>query len=422
MTIGLYNKSIINNENFYYYNFFRPTKPIIDTSINTKIGKFLKFNLILNKNMHFNKETINEQPKNNNNINKKEKNIENGYPKITNSIKTNIKNWLISINLFSKSNINDESIINLSHNGILFCDIINKFNNTKPIIINKKVFKESYSNNQKKLNINKFFNYTYNNPKIYQYIKIYVNYIDELILKNEDIIYGILYGLYKYYNGENKLNIPIPKVKYQKVLKNHNNGNYHSAEKNILKKNNKTLKSIRSWLGKNSINSNINISKENYDDSNFLNAFSINSEFNLNNSFDNNYNEKHIKRKSFFKINSPSVSQCSSIGVSISSNTTFDDLKEFTKYNNNNIQNNFNNKKINSSSSMNNIHKDDKKYKPYNVNNLLSNQNSPNKEKLRMNNNFFNISNEHNTKCYLLFKGSNLNKMKKETEKVINFN
>ena len=419
MTIGLYNKLNNNNDSIYYYNFFRPTKPIIDTSINTKIGKFLKFNQLLNKNINFNREKINEES-NYNNIFKKEKDNEIEFPKITNSIKTNIKNWLISLNLFSKSNISNESIVNLSHNGILFCDIINKFNNTKPIIINKKITKESsYSNNQKKININKFFNYTYNNPKIYQYIKSYVNYIDELILKNEDIIYGILYGLYKYYNMENKLNIPIPKIKYQNVLKNHNNGNYHSAEKNILKKNNKTLKSIRSWLGKNSINSNINISKENYDDSNFLNAFSINSEFNLNNSFDNNYNEKHIKRKSFFKINSPSVSQCSSIGVSISSNTTFDDLKEFTKYNNNNIQNNFHNKKINSSSSMNNIHKDDKKYK---TNNLLNNQNSPNKEKLRMIKNSFNINNEQNPKCFLLFKGSNLNKMKKETEKVINFN
>ena len=29
----LYNKSVNKSENLYYYNFFRPTKPIIDTSI-----------------------------------------------------------------------------------------------------------------------------------------------------------------------------------------------------------------------------------------------------------------------------------------------------------------------------------------------------------------------------------------------------
>ena len=36
----------------------------------------------------------------------------------------------------------------------------------------------------KKLNINKFLYYTYNNPKIYQCIKTYGKYIDELIFNN----------------------------------------------------------------------------------------------------------------------------------------------------------------------------------------------------------------------------------------------
>ena len=322
MIIGLTTKSFHYGENVNYYYISRPTKPIIDISINNNNGKIEKYtppiskNIILNKDKIFGddiKKIFDKQ-----NESKCDKNInEKKIPKISNSIKNIIKNWLVSINLFQKNNITETSIIYLSHNGILFCDIINRCNNLNSNSIIKGIIKAPFTNSQKKLNIHKFFNYIYNNHKLYEYLKIYINFIEELIHQNEDVIFGILYGLYKYYNKDFK-GIPYSKSKVRPMFKSEHNSKENSKEKNILKKSTKTLKSIRSWLGfsNNSINKvNKNIPKESNEESNFLNEISINNEFNLNNSIDNKKNEKCIKRKSFIKINPPSVSECSSIGV-----------------------------------------------------------------------------------------------------------
>ena len=395
ITIGLISKNFNVNENFSYYNICRPTKPILHISYNSKVEKFIKFNPLINKKANFN---INKLFNN-------DTEEENFIPKIPNAIKKKIKDWLNSLKLYSK-NLTDSSIIYLSHNGVLFCDIINKYSYNNII---KGIIKEPNTDNQKKLNIHKIFNYICNNHKLFNYVKPYINLIKELISQNENIIFGILYGFYKFYNKEFKLFIPTPpQVKYQNFIKRHNQSQENYKEKNsYFQKYNKNLKTIRSWLGK--INSTKKNPKENYDDSNFLNAFSINSEFNINNSFDNNY-EKHIKRKSFIRINSPSFSQCSSIGLSPSSNTTFEDLKEFTKLNNNyiniNYQNVSNNKHPIVNSSLINLNINNKCKKSSNQSNDIINS-------------CYNINNEMNPKCFLVFKGSNVSRMRKETKKVI---
>ena len=528
MTVGLLYKSFDNIEGINYYYFPLPSKPIIDISLNNK-NKLIKYTPQLSKNIILNREKIlndnhinynnynsNHNKKNNNSKKEKEKEKEKNkeneikeIPKITKAQKNIIKNWLNSLKLFPKENLTEATIIYLSHNGILLCDIVNRCNSSNSNSVIKGVIKDAYINTQKKINIHKFFKYIYNYRKLYDNLKVYLNYIEELICQNEDIIYGILYGLYKYFNKDFRRSIPISKTKPHLNYKNQYYSKENSKEKNNLKENNKCLKTIRSWLGKSSNNKNkiSNSKNNNKEESNFLNGISINSEFNVNISFDDN--GKNIKRKSFMKVNSPSVSQCSSILLTPSINTTFDDLKDFAKDNNNNnknqnnnnenseenndeyknnnnniinninnninINNNYNNimgnhnkdnnninmnnnyiidnqninynnyinnihnnnhnninnilivknnspfKKLNVNSSLNTLYKGEKKLK--NIHYFKSNENSPrNKEKMKLFKNCLSNNNyDSNPKCFLVFQGSNLNRMKKETEKVIKY-
>ena len=58
-----------------------------------------------------------------------------------------------------------------------------------------------------------------------------------------------------------------------------------------------------------------------------------------------------------------------------------------------------------------------------NIHYFKSNENSPrNKEKMKLFKNCLSNNNyDSNPKCFLVFQGSNLNRMKKETEKVIKY-
>ena len=153
--------------------------------------------------------------------------------------------------------------------------------------------------------------------------------------------------------------------------------------------------------------------KENEDFSNFLNALSMNSEYNnINLNAKSSNNLLITKSKKPSNLNSPTVSRCSSIIHSPSNNSSFFNFDVFNNkfhtginYGNYSYKNNA--LKIN-----NYLNHNHRNHCIHNLK-LVKKKNNSQRE-------FLNSSN--NQKCFLLFRSSNISKMKNETKKFLNIN
>ena len=386
---GIY-KSI---NNFIYnipiYKIFHLTKPILNIKLNNNSNEsnYKKYNqkiinnkkyltLKSNSQKHFLIDTLNFPIKNTLKFNNKE------------NIKLKIKKWLIKINLLNELSLSEKnniSILYLSYTGLLFCNIINKYNN-KAI---KGIITNPITKNQNIININKFFDYCKENKNLfYKDIKKYLN-LNLILNKNEEIIFKILYVLYNFYydkeeinnNNNNKFNtnnnnikinnkINIKKLNFDYIFnKQNNNNNFtnnfpktsrndskNSKNLNLFKKyNNYKNNNSTNKLNKNNNNKTTQNNFINKDSSSLLNLYNTNSEFNINNNNNNNFNiinendfikyfhnNKHKNNNENNNFSNDSVS-CSSIIISPSTNSSLD------CYDNNYIENLFSKKRFKSS-------------------------------------------------------------------------
>ena len=388
---GIY-KSIHNFvNNIPIYKIFNLTKPILNIKLNNNNNEnnYIKYNqkiinnkknlsLKSNSQRHFLNEELCEQFKKKLKLSNKE------------NIRLKIKKWLIKINLLNELSLSEKkniSILYLSYTGLLFCNIINKYNN-KAI---KGIITNPITKNQNIININKFFDYCKENKNLfYKDIKKYLN-LNLILNKNEDIIFKILYVLYNFYNNKEELNnnnnkfntinnnkeikintkINITKLNFDYIFnKQNNNNNFinnfpktsrndsnHNKNINLFKKynnykNNNSIKQINKNNNNNKTSQNNFINK---DSSSLLNLYNSNSEFNINNN--NNFNNNINNDNDFFKyfhnnknknnnennnFSNDSVS-CSSIIISPSTNSSMD------YYDNNYIENLFSKKRFKSS-------------------------------------------------------------------------
>ena len=273
-------------------------------------------------------------------------------------------------------------------------------------------------------------------------MKNYTNSINDIINKDENICFGILFGLFRYFNKDYKnmqsFKISIPKLNLKKKEKNNffinepistNTSKTKNMKKQFL--NNKTtiqgnnsprkiLSSRNDSNEKNNsksrrksnsyyyIKNNKNKEKENEDFSNFLNGLSINSEYNgINKNVRSTNNLIISKSKKPSNLNSSTVSRCSSIVHSPSNNSSFLNFDYFNYRNN--TRNNFGNY-----SYKNNAIK---------INNFLNKnkRNIPNLKLVKKKSNSQRGVFDNNHKCFLLFRSSNISRMKNETKKFLKY-
>ena len=444
LTIGLIKKGLNNilQNKIPIYSFKKPTNPIIQISLSKE--NFIKYIPKINKNIKLKNENIFQpQPIKSQSSEKKQKN------KLSESAKNSIKLWLTSLKIINNLNSSDLAILYLCHNGILFNDIINRCGSTNSNIVIKGIIREPYTVGQCKINLKKFFDYVLTNYKLYEYLKNYSDCIDDIINKDEDICFGILFGLFRYFNKDYKnmqnIQINIPSLNLNKDEKNNIFFiNQPISTKNLMGKSTPitpkkyTISKIKSMnninltkkllSSRNNSNENTqklvkskNISyiinkkkeKENEDFSNFLNALSMNSEYNnINLNAKSSNNLLITKSKKPSNLNSPTVSRCSSIIHSPSNNSSFFNFDVFNNkfhtginYGNYSYKNNA--LKIN-----NYLNHNHRNHCIHNLK-LVKKKNNSQRE-------FLNSSN--NQKCFLLFRSSNISKMKNETKKFLNIN
>jgi hypothetical protein len=435
LIIGIVNKGTNNILQYKIpiYQFRRPTNPIIQISLNK--NKLTKYISKINKNI---------QPKN--------ENINQSYPiksvssekkqisKLSESAKNSIKLWLTSLKIIDNLNSSNLSILYLCHNGTLFNDIINRCSNENDII--KGIIREPYTISQCKINLKKFFDYVITNQKLFEYLKDFSESINDIINKDEDICFGILFALFRYFNKDYKIiqNIKIkipPRLYLEKKEKKNNfinksilnvNKTKNISSKNIINLNNKSSindnsnKKLISSKNKTNSNSEKKIrkknkscfidskkkEKENEDYSNFLNGLSINNEFNINVNPKSSNNLLVGKSIKYSTLNSQTVSRCSSIIHSPSDNSSFLNFDVYlnNKYNTRINFGNYSHK--NNTIKINYFDKSNKKNIP-NLK-LIKNKNKSQREIL-----------DKNHKCFLLFRSSNISRMKNETKKFLKY-
>ena len=148
--------------------------------------------------------------------------------------------------------------------------------------------------------------------------------------------------------------------------------------------------------------------KENEDYSNFLNGLSINNEFNINVNPKSSNNLLVGKSIKYSTLNSQTVSRCSSIIHSPSDNSSFLNFDVYlnNKYNTRINFGNYSHK--NNTIKINYFDKSNKKNIP-NLK-LIKNKNKSQREIL-----------DKNHKCFLLFRSSNISRMKNETKKFLKY-
>ena len=435
LTFGIMNKS--PNKILQYkipiYNFIRPTNAIIQISLNKE--NIIKYIPKINKNIKLKNENI-FQPKPIKSFSCDKKQIS----KLSESAKNSIKLWLSSLKIINNLNSSDLAIIYLCHNGTLFNDIINRCSSSNSNLVIKGIIREPFTPSQCKINLKKFFDYVFTNYKLLDYLKNYTNSINDIINKDENICFGILFGLFRYFNKDYKnmqsFKISIPKLNLKKKEKNNffinepistNTSKTKNMKKQLL--NNKTtiqgnnsprkiLSSRNDSNEKNNsksrrksnsyyyIKNNKNKEKENEDFSNFLNGLSLNSEYNgINKNVRSTNNLIISKSKKPSNLNSSTVSRCSSIVHSPSNNSSFLNFDYFNYRNN--TRNNFGNY-----SYKNNAIK---------INNFLNKnkRNIPNLKLVKKKSNSQRGVFDNNHKCFLLFRSSNISRMKNETKKFL---
>ena len=209
LTIGVIKKNLfnnINNNNNIYpiYNFYLPSKPIL--RISNELKDYEKFNVKVNKNIKLNYESIfQKEPIIKSPIKRIKK-----TKRILNEKDYLIKKWLMSLKIIPR-NFSYNSILNLCYNGILYCEILNKWNKENNYYLNKEIMKKSYSISQNQLYLKKFFNSI---SSKHLKFKNSEELIQQLINKNEKIAFYILYELYDFYTKNYQKYIQTEKNKF----------------------------------------------------------------------------------------------------------------------------------------------------------------------------------------------------------------
>ena len=436
LTVGIIKRNLYNNINndknvIPIYHFLFPTKPILGVSTEIKI--YEKYLTKVNKNFKLNNESIFQPepilqtPIKEERKNKKIKKL------LSEDIQNVIKKWLISLKIISR-NVSFDVILNLCYNGILFCEIMNRYNSLKGNPIIKGIIKDPFTNPQSEINLRKFFQSINIKSKLYLKLKNYEELIQQLINRNEEIAIKILNDLYTYYNKntqkyiqteKNKIpiNLYIEKNKYEEniPLSNRENKSIH----NLLNLSNNN----------NTFTNDINSKSQNINNKVYMNNNNDKNNKKNNNNSNNNMDNKDKNNKSY---NNNILSQF------LNSRNYSQDFKKIDIYLNQDEDNN--NDSLNHFFDIATLNNDySKNHQSYVFNNLMKrnhnllskhsqinlkkgflfnkSRKSQNTFNKKINSQSYNLNKVTPTspKCFLLFNGSNINMMKDETKKFLNY-
>ena len=382
LSLGLIQSHTLQNPYFNYFSFHKPTLPIISTT-NNSLSKH--FPLLIKT-----PKTIATSHSYNN--------IHSQLSPLT--IETQIKNWLLSLHLISKKDISKPLIL-LSKTGALLCNIINRCETNSHSI--KGVFLNPTTKPQLKLNISK--SCAYIKSSMHYFINNYIKddkdcFEHELLNGNKEMMFFIIESLYKYYNRihptyiRNYCNGMTKQLQYNTLTHNNNNNNTYNvySEGNISFINNKNNK--RQLQRKNVLTKHSDVKH----------SHQIST---ISNILPNKKNVSNCPSNESFMF-----SQVEDVGVNnYNSQNNFtvmkywdvDDECPVMKYNNNKVN------KINNTfegiRSPNGRSKGNKMYYSCGKRNVV---------KRNVNGSKKNNGNDVNVNCLLLFKKSNIDKMKKE--------
>ena len=182
LLLGVIQPHALQNPSFNYFSFHKPTLPIISATNNSLSKHFPLLRKVPKK--------ITTSHSYNN--------IHSSLSPLT--IETQIKQWLLSLNLITKKDIS-KPLIMLSKTGALLCSIINRCETNSHAI--KGVFLSPATNPQLKLNISKSCAYIKSSMPYFvnNYIKDDKDCFEhELLGGNKEMMFFIIESLYKYYN------------------------------------------------------------------------------------------------------------------------------------------------------------------------------------------------------------------------------
>ena len=226
LTTGIYSTSYTKNpklDKFFFtgksatpiplIKFYHPTNPIIDIDLSSLRKMYPYF------------------PKNSQKVLKKT--ISQKFKPLPKSIpgrknEQSIKKWLISLNLLDNS-CYSVPIERLFANGVLFCDILNRCEGRNKVI--KSVIKNPFTKTQIKMNVNKACEYMRSMKNLYPFIKGLGFFEDEILRENGNVIYSVADSLYRYYNSLNKKKYSgkIAKIPKLDILSARNGNNSKSS-------------------------------------------------------------------------------------------------------------------------------------------------------------------------------------------------
>ena len=225
MTRGILqiNKALFNLDyplpRLKYFKYHKPTEPII--TCNSKTISTYKPISTYNKHIEQPQLTtscdnliINTTLDNNNDIQKKR-----------------LYKWLIYLNIIKKELISIEQIPLLCSNGVLLSDLINKCEGRFPTI--KGISRYSLNQTQIKANITKVLSYLESNEK---FKSKYLWSGNDIMSGDVDVIWGLLYDVYVYYNTKDKMRfvnrLSRSKERYDKLKKDKQNEEYEIMTNN----------------------------------------------------------------------------------------------------------------------------------------------------------------------------------------------
>jgi hypothetical protein len=226
MTRGIFqiNKALFNLDyplpRLKYFKYHKPTEPII--TCNSKTISTYKPISTYNKHIEQPQLTtscddliINTTSNNNNNdIHKKR-----------------LYKWLIYLNIIKEELISIEQIPLLCSNGVLLSDLINKCEGRFPTI--KGISRYPMNQTQIKANITKMLSYLESNEK---FKSKYLWSSSDIMSGDVDVIWGLLYDVYVYYNTKDKMRfvnrLSRSKERYDKLKKDKQNEKYEIITNN----------------------------------------------------------------------------------------------------------------------------------------------------------------------------------------------
>ena len=183
LSLGLIQPHTLQHPSFTYFSFHKPTLPIISTTTTT-LSKHIP--------------TLIKPPKSIT-TSRSHNNIHSPISSPL-TIETQIKTWLLSLNLITKKDTSKPLIL-LSKTGALLCNIINRCETNSHSI--KGVFHVPTTKPQLQLNITK--SCAYIKSSMHYFLNNYIKddkdcFEHELLNGNKEMMFFIIESLYKYYN------------------------------------------------------------------------------------------------------------------------------------------------------------------------------------------------------------------------------